>query len=534
MKKAPLYFCLLIVVLFALILRLYPTVISGMPFSTDSWPLIRNTELLIQNTPVPLNSGIFDSYNNFWPGNQLFGAVLSQVTSLAPITAMSFGIPIAATCAIPLFFFLVKKIAGNANIALAASLMLAAAATYTFYCAGVTKEAFASPLYITSILLFLLKHDKKTTLLFSLTSIALALTHHFTAFFAMVIFTALTIAFYVSKGNGGQQRNSFLSNLLFTGIQATITIAYFCLFAAPQFSLSYGLPSLLTVFAYQILFAGLTLWFVYGAKSSSPKSRFFKFIFGSVVAIAFMYVLLNMCTLPGAHLLYELPLIIGLPIAVFGLVDLQQRNTALLVPLFWLISVLAFTGFAVFANPIDGSGLAWRSMNFLLPPLIILIATGAYRLYSTPKQVKPQGLIKSVTVLLILAIVAMNAYGMYQTVSEKDSSLGYFWLYSLSDYKAADWIATNANNQTTGGDARVDYLLRQYFNKPVSYVAGLRYLEGNGPAPELLYVYNQMKEDGKGYVLAGVPISLPANWTDKLSNYDCVYSNDEVTVYARR
>ena len=121
MKKA---LCLFIVLLIALAIRLYPTVISGMPFSTDAWPLIRNTELIIQNTPVPLNSGIFDAYNNFWPGSQLFGAALSQITSLPPITAMALGIPIAAAFAILIFYFLVKKLTENTKIALIAAALL--------------------------------------------------------------------------------------------------------------------------------------------------------------------------------------------------------------------------------------------------------------------------------------------------------------------------------------------------------------------------------------------------------------------------
>jgi hypothetical protein len=91
MKKASL--CLFIILLFALTLRLYPTLISNMPFSTDAWPLIRNTELIIQNTPIPLNNALFDAYNNFWPAIQLFGAALSQITNLPPIIAMAIGIP---------------------------------------------------------------------------------------------------------------------------------------------------------------------------------------------------------------------------------------------------------------------------------------------------------------------------------------------------------------------------------------------------------------------------------------------------------
>src|SRR5665648_53429 len=136
MKKA---LFILIPLLIALTLRLYPTLISGMPFSTDAWPLIRNTELLIQNTPIPLSSNIFDGYNNFWPAIQLFGAILSIITTLPAITSMALGIPIAAALTIPIFYLLVKKITQNNTISLIAATLLATAFPYALFTAGVTK-----------------------------------------------------------------------------------------------------------------------------------------------------------------------------------------------------------------------------------------------------------------------------------------------------------------------------------------------------------------------------------------------------------
>jgi len=70
--------------LIALALRLYPYLISGLPFSTDAWSPIRNAELLIEYTPIHLNTHVFDN-NIYWPANGIFGVVVSEVTSLKPI-----------------------------------------------------------------------------------------------------------------------------------------------------------------------------------------------------------------------------------------------------------------------------------------------------------------------------------------------------------------------------------------------------------------------------------------------------------------
>ncbi len=101
MKKS-LYVLIILVV--ALGVRLYPTVTTGMPFSTDAWPLMRNTEVLLQNTPVSLNSGVFDGYNNFWPLSSIFGAVVSLIAAVPATTAMAIAVPIAAALTIPVFY----------------------------------------------------------------------------------------------------------------------------------------------------------------------------------------------------------------------------------------------------------------------------------------------------------------------------------------------------------------------------------------------------------------------------------------------
>ncbi len=329
MKKA-LY--ILIPLFIALALRLYPTLISGMPFSTDAWPLIRNTELLIQNTPVPLNSNIFDGYNNFWPASQLFGAILSQITTLPAITAMALGIPIAAALTIPIFYLLVKKLTQNNKISLIATILLATAFPYTLFTAGVTKETFASPIYISLILIFLLKHNWKTTLLFSVASVALVLSHHLTAFLAIGIVASISIASFISKKNNGQKVNSNKSNFLLLAIISTITAIYFLLYASPAFILTITSSDLLTVGAYQVLVIALILYVVYSSKNFSRKVTLLNCALGFIASFLFMLLITKIPllstapTLPFYYFLYALPFIIALPLVIFGLNELYQKT----------------------------------------------------------------------------------------------------------------------------------------------------------------------------------------------------------------
>ena len=538
MKKTP-YLALFIVLLLAIAIRLYPTVISGNPFSTDAWPLIRNTEILLQNSPVPLNSGIFDGYNNYWPLISLFGAVSSLVTSLPPITAMAIGIPIAAALTIPIFYLLVKKITHNNNISLIAAALLTTVFPYALFTAGVTKETLASPIYISLILVFLLKQNWKTIILFSTLSIALVLAHHLTTFLTITILASLCAAFFTIKKDPKQKINSNKTNFLLLAILSIVTAAYFLLFAGQTSFISLSSTDLLTIGAYQILILTIATYSTFLAKKHSRKITILNALVAFTAVFLFTFLLTQVPLLsiapilPSHYLIYALPFIIAVPLIIFGLNELYQRKSSLIIPLFWSMSIIAFASYAVLADPAGSVTFASRSLNFLLPPLLILVAVGINKISSKNSHFKLSRPIKLIAVAVILVIVTVNSYSVYATVSLQEPYFGYFWRYNAPEYTASDWLSTNMINQTVAGDSKVSYLVQGYFNQSVTTTAGYRYLAENGSKPELLYVYNQMNTNG--YVLSqGIPYRLPTNWTDKLEPYNLIYQNSEVTIYARR
>ena len=134
---------------------------------------------------------------------------------------------------------------------------------------------------------------------------------------------------------------------------------------------------------------------------------------------------------------------------------------------------------------------------------------------------------------MLVLMVSINTFSLYSAVSLQEPYFGYFWRYEPSEYQASSWVAVNGANQTVAGDSKVYYLLNGYFDQNVSITQGLNYLDGDGSAPQILYVYSQMYKNG--YVLyQGTPVVLPANWTNKLADYNCIYVNSEVTIYAKR
>jgi hypothetical protein len=538
MKKSLPTMAFLLTLLITFALRLYPTLITAMPFSTDAWPLIRNTELLMQNTPVPLGTGVFDGYNNFWPANQIFGAVQSLLTGLPPITSMAWGIPIVAALAIPIFYLVVKKLTDSSKIALIASVLFSSAFPYSLFTAGVTKETFASPIYLSVVLLFLLKHSWKNTFLFCIASIALAMSHHLTAFLTISILLSMTVASIITKKTAKPQ-NSLKSNLLLLTILSTVTGIYFVFYALPAFKLSLSFSDLLSVGAYQILLLGVVLFFVLKQKASSKWLVALGYFAGLGFVVLMFSVLTTTSVLPGApvipfsYLLYALPFFLVTPFVILALNDYHSKNNALIFPLVWLVSIFAFAGYALLGNPAGGVDYSYRSINFLLPPLTILVALGLTKFSSFPKRVSTRFLAKMGGYIVVISMVSLGVFSAYATVSLQEPYLGYFWRYEPSEYSASGWLTSCCVNQTVAADVKVSYLLNGYFNQTVNVMDGLRYLRGDGSPPGVIYIYSQMFHNG--YVLyQGSPVTLPPNWADKLSNYNCVYVNSEVSIYVKR
>lgn len=526
----------ILVLLVGLFVRLYPALITGLPFSTDGWGSIHNAEQLLSFSPVSLSdNSVFDGYNNYWPGCSLFGAVFSHVTGLSVIDAMAFAVPLAGALSILLVFVVAKRVTKSMEIALIATILLATAYPYSLFMSGVTKETFANPIYISLILLFLLAPSWKRTLLFPVACVALVLSHHFTALIGFSVLTFLTIALLISKD---KFLSSTKSNVGLLAVFAGIIGGYFGLFAYQGLQVSLSLSDLLSIGAYQLVLFAVTLFFVHRAASHpSFKSLFVRYLaFLVLVCLAFFFLTKKALVagapiLPLHYALYLVPFAIALPLLAFGFQGLHERKSSLLIAVFLLLPLIGLECFAVFGGFSLGLTLVYRAFNFLLLPLLILVSVVFFQLYVKSKSLRG-GKVLAVTVIgVILVVASMNSYNVIASVSTNESYLGYFWLYRLPEMSASQWIDSNGGNQTVAGDMKVSYLLQNYYNCRVDVPSGFKYLYQDGPTPPLLFVYPEMLTNG--YVLySGNVFALPQNWSTKLSNLNCIYSNGMVTLYS--
>ena len=533
MKKA---IYVLLPLLIAIGLRLYPTVMTGMPFSTDAWSPIRNTELLIQNTPVPINNNIFDGYNNFWPATSLFGAVISQVTGMPPIEAMPLFFPIIGATAV-LFLFVIVRRLYNSRVAFLASIIFATAYSQAFFTAAVTKETYASPLYLLLIMVFLhpTMTRNKQVLLFTVASLTLAMAHHFTSLITILILTSLALGNLVNNVKKGIALKK--SDFILVFIPVAFSALYYGLFAQAGMVMPLTLTEWLSLASFQLLAFAVVVYLMY-TPAVNTNSRLL-FITMAAIASVLLFIALSLITslvpsftvsVQESALLYSAPYFVALPFIALGFEN-QRGLTGKVAPLFWIAPLAALEALALFSNTAVGIAFWIRTPNFICVPAAILTAVGLYWIYERTKGMHVRKLIKPTVTAIILAITVMGIYSMYATVSLQDPNMGYQWVYSKQEFKAGIWIKEVAGNQTVTGDVKVAYLMRDYFGSATDAMQGFRYLNNDTTTqPNILYTYSQMQKNG--YVIALHGLALPDNWTEKTTQMNLVYTNKLANVYA--
>lgn len=529
-------FCAFIPFAVAAILRVYPHLISGLPFSVDSWPSIRYAELLLEYSPVYLNDmEVFGSQHNY-VGEKLFGAVVSAISGLQPIRSMALYVPLAGASSILVFYAATYRLYNEKGVPFLASLFLATSFSDVILTAGVKGETYAHPLYLTLILLYLNRDIAwwKKTLLFTLTSASLVLSHYFTAMLTVAILGSAILGSLVIGGKRG--KNAEIRSLLLPTILALLILTYFLLYANWAFDFISAIDWL-SAASYQTLTLSLALWLSFKPPIKKRLIIALVCIVALTLTLLFVWLTTVRAPIPGApvlparYIIYAGPFIAAAPLCILGYESIRKKHDERYVmPLFWLAAVLGLEGYAVFGSrdPSLSLTLAYRGINFLLPPVAILLAIGLHGLYEHWRLRK---IAKAIIAIVMLLMLSLNIFGVYATIHLQERYMGYFWLYRVQEYRAARWVKTVLCDGTIACDVKIAYILKCYFNLRVDEFQGLRYLNGEGNQPRILFTYDQMIKNG--YVMyGGYSVDLPFGWHEKTLNLNHIYSNGIADIYA--
>lgn len=385
-----------------------------------------------------------------------------------------------------------------------------------------------------------MKPSFKKNLLFILASAALVFTHHLTAVIALTVISFLTLGLFFSRheDSGFSVKNNIFLLLFFGAFLG----CYFGFYAEAGLTYTLTAGDLLTAGAYQILTLSTVMYFLLKPVPGNPRpTSFKKSLVLSIVAVTLTVlcsvfvtvrsIVAGAPTLPIHYMLYLSPYFMLFPLLLLSVKGLAERRWRLLMPIFWLAPLAGLELYAVFGGSPFGLTLIVRLLNFLILPLCILFALGFNKIIDFFKGSSKQRVAVLGIAVALAAVSSVNCYSVYSSVTLQEPYMGYFWLYRLPETAACSWVSThNVNQISVAGDAKMSYLLKDYYNEPVAFSAGLSFLFQDGSAPKLLIVYPEMATNG--YVIyGGTALPLPGSFQSKLSSLNHVYSNNLVDLY---
>ncbi len=506
-----------VAVLLGFLLRIYPYLASGLPYSIDSWPLLRDSEQLVLHTPIPLSSKVFDGYNNYWPSTSIYGAVFSGIMGLRVAESMPLAVPMASTLTLILIYAAARRI-GGLRAGVFASWIAATAFPFSFFSSGVVKEAYAYPIYMAMILGYLVGGVKLIPLEILLAA-GLVPAHHLTTLIAGVSLAAMSLAELV-RGVVSRDARRGLLGLLYTGVLGVIAYSYYVFYAYRGMRLPLYSSEFVSLSSYQLVFLAGALYYA----SRSPGRS----VWPSLAVAAGTGLLLPLASsvrlmpllprLPPEYLLYATPFIAAAPAALQGLDHVRRRGDDALIA--WLFSAVGLIVYAVFSGQPLGRGLASRLLDFLWIPLSAAAGIGVARIW------RGVGGAALASILLSLMIVV----GAYSTLApiRGEKYMGYFWLYRGGEYEACS-LAAELWHGVILGDAKIQSLLKGYFKADAR--GGYDALS-NGRLSGLLVVERDVWLHG--YLEAGgVLRNVEQSWAWRLNNHDArIYCGGGAVIYA--
>ncbi len=439
---------LLIVFAISIFLRVLPTFLTGEPFSTDSWPLIRDAEILREYTPVDLRSPLFDGYNNYWPGSFLFSVVGSEVLAVRTIDFMRYLIPITSSFSIIFIYIIARRLWRSSTAASLAALILGTSVTHVIFTSGVVKEGFAGPLYLQLILLTMVPQSLLPQVI---SSISLVITHHLTTLNALGILAFMAaLHLYWNMKSGSEMDLKHLPSLLALSV---IAVSYYLLYAKEGFKYPPKLEDVIDLIIYYVLGLFISTWLL-GAKSSGSSKRFKVIILPALIlALAVASTVRSPVSglphLDHIHLVYWLPLVLIAMMFYPSMISIKGRERVLVTG--WLLSTFSLELFSVFSGCFACSSVAYREINFLLIPIALI---------SSAILLKRNSIMKVIAVLLAVLSITSGYLAISWSLNGEDR-LTYFWTYTRSEARAME-VLSSLHVKNLMGDEHDKYLASYY------------------------------------------------------------------------
>jgi len=492
-----------------------PSLITQLPFSIDSWPLLRDVNVLIAKSPINLLNRAFDGYNNCWPGIILLTSIINILLN-SKFTPLYY--PSLTAFSSVLFVYILMKRLFNKKSALLAITLLTLTYPISFFTAGFVKEVSALPLYF--MLVYLVLNNLSYSLIL-ITIPSLVITHHLTSLIALLTIISITLCRFI---RGFEEGKLPLKELVYVFLLALTAYIHYQLLGKYGMKIFFNLDVLVSITSYYVTFMFLTLN-IAKYREFPTITKLAVIITPSVIILLIGYSLLVNQYLPryftnlGELILYNIHLIILSSYVALGVGYVLLHDSHELV--YWLMGILALMTAEVFP-PVSNIGIPqYRLINFALYPAVMIASTIVYE----RRLRKALILANTIVIIICSTICFIQSYN-------GNSYLGYQWWYKLSEFKSTKTLANLINKSlVVAGDLRVKYLMNGYFNIPIDSSLGLEILMSNKTKHYknnvLLILYTKLFK--VGYLSGELPVKL-TSISKFIYNNGLVYNSRVITV----
>lgn len=508
----------ILVVALAILIRLYPTIVTRMPFSIDAWPLLRDAELIGRYTPISLDDPRLDRYNSLWPGSILSSVILSKTMGVNVGYLMSVVYPfINGLGAVLLIYLFGLRICGW-RAGLLAALFMCMLYPAFYMGAGVTKETYTYTLYLTIIYLtiFIMGYVRAVPIL--ITIFGMVLSHHLTTFMAFASLLTVGIV-YLVRG-----RRCGFGALLSSAAVFTVAYIHYMVLGYVGLRLPELMPeTLISMGAYLIVF--LFLGYIHPGEPRRGLRLIINILLALVFSIALVYasivsgVSMELPQLGEKYLIYAVQYIV-LGILLYVASTRMGDSVGLGVYL-WFLGVSWIIIYALFGGNPFFTGIIYRFIDFLIPPLVIL---AAYTLSSLGRSMG--AILVAATIILVLT---SNAAIFIDAFYNGDPYLGSYWRNSVATFIPAKYITGYGDQEQLNiyGDFRIKYMYQDYYGLKV-YTSPKYFMDVHPNSGDLVIYTLDMAKNG--FVQSPYK-HIRVGEDNLINNLNRIYDNQGLWIY---
>lgn len=501
---------LLLLLVIVLVLKLYPTLTTGLPFSIDSWPLIRQVKLLIENpTTVIFDDTLFDGYNNHWPGSIILCTIgiITSGCSLLDYTRLI--APIVSSLATLTFIVMVRRLTRDSIASYISGFIVGVLPSLLVFTSGVTKETFTHIILYTLLLAVLYR----SIVLILLSSIAIVLYHHLTSFIAItILFEWIVVSVVV---NFIKRLKVFQPQLRVLIILSVVFIVYYLAIGGIALKIANPLYTVTRLFIYISGFTILVLIVV--LRGNTGRSE--RFIVTATIQLLLL-VLVFYSTMQsvstgipplGFDILLYSSILLFSPILfhMFRVVCSSYCTKCFVYS--WTTATLTLTLYSILSGDPLFTSIPHRLVNFLA--MVVSIVYGVVLSRVSRKLIT----------LILLFILAFNSAIVVERVITCSDRISYYWRFSLSEFSGLQYLSMVYSGSIIG-DTKISYLAR-YFSLRVVHICSISDSSLRGK-PVILYSENL----SYGFLTSLITVGLNSTLSKLLNETSRIMMSSDIIV----